>query len=173
MRLVLVSTVMALAGGCAGATAEAPLTVTLGQPRAAAESDLHAHQYCRKTNDPPQRQEVYPRCDRPGTEWGDSWVAAVYEKDQLVELRRWERYSDDAHAVERWNQLVADRAKLTPPSEEAAKALRDRGLLQVGTRTVKAFRIDARTIVGVYLLTPSPPENATVLEKIAFVSDAP
>lgn len=171
----LAATILAVSttalAACAGMTAEAPLTVALGQQRAAAESDLHAHQYCRESNDPPQRQEVYPRCDRPGTEWGDSWVAAVFEHDQLVELRRWERYSDDAHAVERWNQLVGDRSKITPPSEAAAQALRERGLLQPGTRTVRAFQVDDRTIVGVYLLTPSEPENATVLEKVSFLPD--
>lgn len=156
-------------GGCSGLTADSPLTVSLGQPRATAETDLHAHQYCRKTTDPPQRQEVYPRCDRPGTEWGDSWVAAIYEGDKLIELRRWERYADDAHAIERWNQLVGERSKLTAPSEDAARALRDRGMLQAGTRTVRAFRVDDRTIVGVYLLTPSPPENAAVLEKITYL----
>jgi hypothetical protein len=158
-------------GGCVNMTADQPLTVALGQRRAATETDLHQHQYCRKNADPPQRQEVYPRCDRPGTEYGDSWVTATYEKDRLVELRRWERYADDQHAIERWNQLVGERSKLTPPSDEAANALRKRGLLQEGTRTVRAFRIDAQTIVGVYLLTPSPPENAAILEKIAYVGE--
>ena len=153
-------------------TAEQPLTVALGQRRDAAETDLHAHQYCRANTDPPQRQALFPSCVRPGTEWGDSWVTASYEKDHLVELRRWERYADDAHALERWNQLVADRSQQTPPSEDAARALRDRGLLQEGTRTVRAFRVDDKTIVGVYLLTPSPPENAAVLEKIAYVPAA-
>jgi hypothetical protein len=155
---------------CVATTADQPLTIALGQRRDAAEADLQNHQYCRSSQEAQDREEIYPRCDRPGTEYGDSWVDAVYEKDRLVELRRWERYSDDAHAIERWNQLVADRSKLTPPSEEAAQALRERGLLQAGTRTVRAFRVDDKTIVGVYLLTPSPPENAAVLEKIAYVA---
>ena len=31
---------------------------------------------------------------------------------------------------------------------------------------MKAFRVDANTVVGVYLLTPTPPEDASVLEAI-------
>lgn len=162
---------MAVAGmpACASVTADQPLTIALGQRREAAEAQLHEHQYCHTAEGPSQREEIYPRCDRPGTEYGDSWVTAIYDKDHLVELRRWERYSDDARAIERWNQLVGERSKLTPASEEAAQALREHGLLQPGTRTVRAFRVDDRTIVGVYLLTPSPPENAAVLEKIAYI----
>ena len=114
-----------------------------------------------------------------GSVWGESSTVAMAAAAARAaetcpaetELRRWERYGDDAHAVERWNQLVADRSKLTPPSEAAAQALRERGLLQPGTRTVRAFQVDDRTIVGVYLLTPSEPENATVLEKISFLPD--
>ena len=48
-------------------------------------------------------------------------------------------------------------------------ALKARGPLESGTRSVKAFRVDANTIVGVYLLTPSPPEDASVLEAIVRV----
>ena len=165
MKLVLVWVVAA----CGGLTAEAPLTVSLDIQRASAETALHDHQYCRAGVNPPQPQEVYPRCDRPGTEWGDMWVAARYEGDRLVELRRWERYPDDAHAVERWNQLVAARAKITPESAEAAQAIRAKGLLEPGTRSLVAFRVDASTVVGVYLLQPQPPENAAVLEKISIV----
>ena len=163
---------LVLLAACAGATAEAPLTVQLNVSRVDAEKALHAHQYCRKDENPPQPQEVYPRCDRPGTEWGDSWVQARYEGDRLVELRRWERYADDAHAVERWNQLVAERAKLTPESAEAAQAIRDKGLLEPGTRSMKAFRVDASTVVGIYLLQPQEPERAAVLEKISLIDRA-
>src|SRR5262249_55465847 len=104
---------LVLMAGCAGSTAEAPLTVPLGIPRAQAEHDLRAHQYCHKDN-PPTAEEMFPRCDRPGTEWGESWVTARFDGDTLVELKRWERYSDDTRAVQRWNQLVSERAKGAP-----------------------------------------------------------
>jgi len=59
--------------------------------------------------------------------------------------------------------------KTSTPSDEALQALRDKGLVEAGTRTVKAFRDKDGTVVGVYLLTPSPPQNANVLEKITYV----
>jgi hypothetical protein len=155
--------------GCGGVSAEAPLTLKLGIPRDEAVQALRAHKYCHKEDGPPQKLETYPRCARAGTEWGESWVTARYEGNQLVELRRWERYAEDSVAVERWNQLVADRMKLTPETPDALVALRARGPLEPGTRSVKAFRIDPTTVVGVYLLSPAPPEDASVLEAIVRV----
>ena len=156
-----------VACGCGGASAESPLTVPLGLSRAATVQALHAHQYCR-TPDPHRaeadvpKEETYPRCGRTAAEWGESWVTARFDRDKLVELRRWERYTDDARAVERWNELVAARIKASAPSDDALKALK----LLPGTRSVKAFRADNGSVVGVYLLTPTPPENANILEKV-------
>ena len=145
-----------------------PLTVSLGLGRDATTQALHDHQYCHKV-DPPQKIETYPRCERVGSEWGESWITAEFAEDKLVELRRWERFTDDSRAVERWNQLVIDRNKLVPESDAALQILRSQGLLQPGTRAVKAFQIDRGTVVGIYLLTPSAPEQASVLEKIVLV----
>ncbi len=142
------------------------MTLTLGTPRDQVRSQLKKHRYCSKSPDGPlPKVETFPRCDRPGTEWGESWVTARYDGDRLIELRRYERFSDDARATERWNQLVMDRTKLTPATDEATASLKGT-LLEPGTRTFKAFRVDADTIVGVYLLTPTPPEDASVLEAI-------
>ncbi|MDQ3370143.1 MAG: hypothetical protein M3680_32395 [Myxococcota bacterium] len=123
----------------------------------------------------PATTEVYPRCDRPGTEWGESWVTARYAEGKLVELKRYERFSDDARAVERWNELVGARTRLGPESAEATAELRTREL-EPGTRSVKVFRVDAETIVGVYLMTPTSPrrdasegssnEGASILEAV-------
>jgi hypothetical protein len=157
--------------GCGGVAAEAPLTLKLGIPRDQATSQLRSHQYCHTQDGPPQKLETYPRCKRAGTEWGESWVTARFdEAGTLTEVRRYERYAEDNAAVERWNQLVADRLKLGPAEPEALDALKARGPLEAGTRTVQAFRVDANTVVGVYLLTPSPPEDASVLEAIVRVS---
>lgn len=166
MRLISLVFVVA---ACGGASAEAPLTVPLGLTHKDAETALHAHQFCHKQGDLPQKQEVYPRCDRTASELGDAWVTAEFDGDRLVELRRWERYGDDARAVERWNELVSARMKTSTSSDEALQALRDKGLMEPGTRTVKAFRDKDGTVVGVYLLTPSEPQNANVLEKITYV----
>jgi hypothetical protein len=152
---------------CAGPTAESPITVALGAPRAQVIKDLEAkHRYCAKPAHRPAATatDVYNRCERPGAEWGESWIAATYEEGKLVELKRYERFSDDARAVERWNQLIADRAKLAPESADAKAALASR--LEPGTRTMKAFPAGGDTIVGVYLLTPTPPADASILEVI-------
>jgi hypothetical protein len=166
MRLI---SLLLLAAACGGPSAEAPLTVPLGLTHKDAETALHAHQFCHKHGDLPQKTELYPRCERTAAELGDAWVTAEFDGDRLVELRRWERYGDDAKAVERWNELVAARMKTSTPSDEALQALRDKGLMEPGTRTVKAFREKDGTVVGVYLLTPSEPQNANVLEKITYV----
>jgi hypothetical protein len=96
-------------------------------------------------------------------------VIARYEGDKLVELRRFARYGDDNQAVQRWNDLIGERMKLSTPSEAALQKIKDRGQLEAGTRSVKAFENKDGTVVGVYLLTPSAPDNANVLEKISYV----
>jgi len=154
---------------CGGAVAERPLNMQLGIPREQAVRELRAHAFCPGTTGR-QKLEIYPRCERAGTEWGEAWVAARYDDGgTLVEVRRFERYTDDGVALERWNQLVAARAQLTPETPDALAALRERGPLEPGTRSVKAFRIDPSTIAVVYLLTPTPPEDANVLEAILHV----
>ncbi len=162
MRLVLL--VIALAG-CANTAADHPLTVHLGGTRELTNQRLRDHAYCHHQDGPPVKNENYPRCDRPGPEWGESWVTAIYDGDTVVEIRRWERLTEDAKAVERWNQLIRERNAISPASTEALAALRASGLLQPGTRSVQAFR-DGDEVIGIYLLTPSPPEDANILEKI-------
>lgn len=157
--------------GCGGASAESPITVSLGAPRTQVIHDLEAkHRYCAKPEHAPSpnKTDVYPRCDRPGAEWGESWIAATYEEGRLVQLKRYERFSDEARAIERWNQLIGERTKLAPASAEAMAALRARPL-EPGTRSMQAFRVDATTVVGVYLLTPTAPENASILEAIVQI----
>lgn len=159
---------LGLLAACGGPTAEAPLTVQLGITHDAAERDLQAHQFCREQGQINSTHELFPRCDRTAAELGEAWVNATFEGDKLVELRRWERYPDDNRAVERWNEMLAARAKVSTPSDEALQHLRDRGLLPAGTRSVKAFRDRGGVVIGVYLLTPSPPENANVLEQVSY-----
>ena len=123
--LFLVAT-CGLVASCAGATAESPITVSLGTPRDRVIADLeHQHRYCAKpeVRPAPNATDIYKRCDRPGAEWGESWIAATYEDGKLVELKRYERFSDDARALERWNQLVGDRTKLAPASADANAAV--------------------------------------------------
>jgi hypothetical protein len=158
-----------LGGGCGGAIAEQPLTIPLGIDRAAADTALEQHQYCHHVDGPRPKIETYQRCKRVGTEWGESWVQATYDDaGKLVELRRYERFTDEERATERWNQLVADRARTGQPADQTA--LGDRPL-EPGTRTVKLFRVGGDTVVGVYLLEPEPPRDANILEAV-FRNDA-
>jgi hypothetical protein len=53
-----------------------------------------------------------------------------------------------------------------PPSDEARRQLTQRQDLPGGTRSWTAFRSGDHTLVGVYLLTPTPPENASVMEEL-------
>jgi len=158
--------------GCGGAAAESPLTVSLGLTHNATEAALKKHQFCLETSSGTvshmQQKQNYPRCNRPASEQGDAWVVARYEGDKLVELRRLERFGDDNVAVQRWNELVEARMKISPASDEALKAIKDRGQIEPGTRTVKAFKNADGTVVAVYLLNPSPPENASVLERVSY-----
>ena len=155
-----------LVSACGGVTAEAPITLKLGVDRAETRSALKAHKFCHKEDGGTQpNPETYPRCSRTGAEWGESWVSARFDKELLIEIKRYERFSDDNRAVERWNQLVADRLKLHPDAPDANSELQTKGL-EPGTRSMKAWRLDANTVVGVYLLTPTAPENASILESI-------
>jgi hypothetical protein len=159
---------------CGGPIAESPLTVPLGLSHEGTEQALKKHQFCLQTSSSTikhtQPQQLYPRCERTAAEHGDAWVVARYDGDKLVELRRYERYSDDNRAIERWNELIAERMKKSQPSDAALQQIKAKGLLQAGTRSVKAFAGEPGTVVGVYLLTPSPPEQANVLEQITLAN---
>ncbi len=165
MRLASALFVM-LVSGCGGVTAEAPLTVKLGANRAQTTAVLKSHKFCHTEDGGPKpNPETYPRCERPGAEWGESWVIARFDQDRLIELKRYERFSDENRAVERWNQLVGDRIKLHPDAPDAVVELQAKSL-EPGTKSMKAWRLDSQTVVGVYLLTPTPPENASIVEAI-------
>ena len=167
MRAVVLG--LAFVFACGGATAEQPLKLQLGIPRDQALTELRSQQFCFSPDGPARQVETYPRCERAGTEWGEAWVTARYDAGLLVELKRYERYPDDDRAVERWNQLVEDRMKASPDAPDGGAELRARGPLEPGTRSVKAFKVSPTTIVAVYLLTPSPPAQASVLEAIVPV----
>lgn len=173
MRLIPLAFVVILGGGCGGAVAESPLSVSLGGTHDATEAALRKQQFCLEESTSEvkhtQKKQRYPRCERAASEHGDAWVIARYDGDKLIELRRFERYGDDNQAVTRWNALVEARMAATPPSDEALQQIKDRGQLEAGTRSVKAFKNADGSVVGVYLLQPSPPDNANVLEKITYV----
>lgn len=166
MRRSILVLIAVLSSACGGIAAEAPITLKLGTDRAHARSAMKAHKFCSKVDGGPQpNPDKFTRCSRAGAEWGESWVTVRYESEAVVEVKRYERFSDDNRAIERWNQLVGDRMKLHPNATDAAVELEAKGL-EPGTRSVKAWRLDDRTVVAAYLLTPTAPENASVLEAI-------
>lgn len=166
MRGFTLLLIAAFSTACGGITAEAPITLKLGTDRTAARKEIKAHKFCFKEDGGHQpNPDIFPRCSRAGAEWGESWVAVRYENEKVVEVKRYEQFSDDARAVERWNQLVGDRQKLHPDAPDATAFLQSKAL-EPGTRSVKAWRLDPQTVVGAFLLTPTPPANASVLEAI-------
>jgi hypothetical protein len=168
---VLVGVVVGLAA-CGGPSAESPLAVEIGLRRDQVASALREQDYCAGAN-PPTEREIFPRCTHPGADWGDSWVEAEYAEGRVVRLRRWERWSDDARAVERWNQLVAARRERGGDLTTARAQLAGQQELPAQTRSWMAFWAGDRTLVGVYLLRPSPPANAAILEEIVPVRAPP
>lgn len=159
----MVATALALAA-CGGASASGPLMVPVGLTRAELAGELRAYEYC--PGEPGGESAVYPRCDVPGVEHAQSWVVAHFRDDRVVKLQRWERYAEEPRGLERFNQIIEKRSAGGPPTQEAKDLISAQQELPAGTRTWVAFRAGERTLVGVYLLDPRPPQHATVLEEI-------
>lgn len=162
----------ALWAGCAHA-AEGPLDVPLGLPRDQLVGELRHYDYCANAEGQPGAHETFPRCDNPGIDWRDSWVVVDYDAARAIHVKRYERWDDDARAVERWNQLVTARMKLTPATDAARAEVTARHDLPPGTRSWQAFQTGQYTVVAIYLLTPRPPENASILEEILGTDRTP
>ncbi len=162
-RIGLLGAVL-FASACAH-TAEGPLDVPLGLPHDQVAGELRRFDYC-ATQQAGDQHETFPRCDNPGLDFRDSWVVVDYDAGRVVRVQRFERWDDDDRATQRWNQLVTARGKKVAPSDAARVAVAARHDLPVGTRSWQAFQTGDSTIVAVYLLTPRPPENASILEEI-------
>jgi hypothetical protein len=160
--------------GCGGASAEGPLTVPIGLSRDQTAGELRRHDYCAGKDfvSPKAISETFPRCDTPGHEFSQSWVVTHFEQagGRVVKIQRWERYEDEERALERFNQLVEKRSAASgPPTDETKSLLQAEQDLPPGTRAWVAFPGGDHALVGVYLLTPTPPENARVLEEVVEV----
>ena len=152
-------------GGC-GHAAQGPLDVPLGLPRAEVGGELRPYDYCPAAEPAQGAVETFPRCDNPGRDYSDSWVVVEYDADRVTRVQRFERWDDDARATERWEQLVTARTKKVAPSDDARALVTAHHDLPQGTRSWQAFKTGTYTVVAIYLLTPRPPENASVLEEI-------
>lgn len=150
--------------GCAAQRAEGPLYVSLGLSRGETAAALKHYAFCAQV-EPASDNEVYPQCDRPGTGYGDAWVIAHYRTGTLVRLQRFERWTDDARAAERWNQLVEKRSLKQPVSPDARARISARQAIPEGTKTWAAFQ-SGSDLVGVYLLQPPNAEAPSILEEI-------
>ena len=156
--------------GCASQRAEGPLFVSLGMSRGETASALRHYDFCAQV-EPAKNDEVYPQCDRPGTGYGDAWVIAHYDTGRLVRVQRFERWTDDIRAAERWNQLVEKRSAKQPVSPDARARISARQSIPEGTKTWAAFQ-SGEDLVGVYLLAPPTAEGPSILEEI-LPGDAP
>lgn len=158
------------AAGCASQRAEGPLFLRLGMSRGETASVLRKYDFCAQV-EAAKNDEVYPQCDRPGTGYGDAWVIARYDMGRLVRVQRFERWTDDTRAAERWNQLVEKRATKMPVSLDARARISARQSIPEGTRTWAAFQ-SGEDLVGVYLLAPASSDSPSILEEI-LPGDAP
>lgn len=166
MNRLAIAVLVAMVASCGGPSAEGPLTVTVGMARDRLPAELHRFEYCQR-DEPQADTEVFPRCDSPGVEFGQSWVVAHYDNGRVVRIQRWERFAEEGRGVERFNTLVEKRSALVgPPDPDAKRQVAGQQELPKGTKTWVAFRAGDRSLVGVYLLEPSPPEYASVLEEI-------
>lgn len=150
--------------GCAAQRARGPLTIPLGLSSADTGKALRAFDFCRAAP-PTGDEELVPACAHPGLGHGDAWVVARYQGGVLIRLRRFERWPDPAAARERWDALVAQRARTTPPSEGARAQLAARGEMPDGTQAWVAFST-ADELVGLYLLAPTAPDQPSLVEDI-------
>jgi hypothetical protein len=155
---------------CGGASAEGPLSVSIGTDRAVLVRQLRDHQYCEGAEPPlaGDLTEMFPRCSGPGAEFSQSWVRAYYDEGgRVVKVERWEKFDDADRGLERFNALVEKRSKSSgPPSVEAKAMIGAQEELPPGTRTWVAFKSGEFALVAIYHLDPRPPENANVLEEI-------
>jgi hypothetical protein len=143
--------------------------VPLGIDRTALVHQLRGHAYCQGADPaaPGDETEMFPRCDQPGVEYGQSWVVATYDGGgRVVKLQRWEKFVDAARGLDRFNELVAGRTRADGPSSAEARSLISaEQSLPAGTRSWVAFR-EPDSLIGVYLLDPHPPGYANVLEEL-------
>lgn len=159
-HIVLALTVM----GCASQRAEGPLFLSLGLSRGETASALRHYDFCAQV-EAATDNEVYPQCDRPGTGYGDAWVIAHYRTGRLARIQRFERWTDEARATERWNQLVEKRSTRQPVSQDARALISSRQAIPEGTKTWAAFQ-SGDDLVGVYLLEPVKADGPRILEEI-------
>ena len=163
MRLSVMLIAVAISA-CAAERARGPLTIPLGLSTADTGRALRTFDFCRQPA-PPSSEELFPTCSHPGLGHGDAWVVAHYQGGVLVRLQRFERWPDPGAAKARWDALIAQRAQTSPPSEGARDQLAARQEIPAGTQAWVAFST-ADQLVGLYLLTPSSPEEPSLVEDI-------
>lgn len=149
---------------CAAQRARGPLTIPLGLSTADTGRALRAFDFCRGDGARTD-EELFPTCAHPGLGKGDAWVVAHYQGGVLVRLQRFERWADPAAARTRWDDLVGQRARTTPASDGARAQLAARAPIPDGTQAWVAFST-ADQLVGLYLLSPTSPDQPAVLEDI-------
>ncbi|HVV88748.1 MAG TPA: hypothetical protein VHE35_37140 [Kofleriaceae bacterium] len=156
---------LVVSSACAAQRAQGPLAIPLGLTQVDAHRALKAYDFCGKIDGPVPLEETVPTCDHPGLGRGDAWVVARYQDGVLIGLQRFERWADPKAASERWDQLIAKRSESTPPSTGAREQLEARHPAPAGTQAWVAFS-SGDELIGVYLLTPSTPDDPSILEEI-------
>ena len=160
--------------GCARA-AEGPLDVPLGLPRDQVVGELRHFELLPAADRPRVRRRrsraATPRARLAATRGSSS---STRTRSRKSSLQRFERWDDDARAIDRWNQLVNARAK-TVPASDRRRARGDHRAPRpaTGHPLVAGVPTGDHTVVAIYLLTPRPPDNASVLEEIVAPTARP
>ncbi len=164
VRFVIMLAMVSAVSACAAERARGPLIIPLGISVAETTRALRTFDFC--AGDPGSTAErMFPRCDRPGLDRADAWVVARYRGDELIGLRRFERWADPAAARARWDQLVARWSERSPPSSGAREQLINRRQMPSGVQAWVAFS-DGRQLVAIYLLAPTTATEPALLEEI-------
>ncbi len=153
--------------GCGGASS-GWVGVIPGQSRVEAEGSLDRSNYCRGGAATHTIQK-YERCGVTGFENVQSWVVVNYNKTgKVVRARRLKRFGSHGEAVKGWNLRWENmRNELGKSSNEARAQLGVLGEIPEGAITWKVwFSASKGHLIGLYLVKPSEPSDAQVVEVI-------
>jgi hypothetical protein len=100
------------------------------------DAALAKHKYCHEVDGLRPAVETYRGASASAAS-GRVWSWRVTTTIGSSSSRRYERFTDEARALERWNKLVGDRARVAPASIAACR--RCPKLLEPGTKSVQAF----------------------------------
>jgi len=164
MRLRVVLLLAAVTLECAS-NSSLRIPLSLGQNRGQVEAALENQNYCRDGSR--KQSQSYLRCHVKGLELGESWFVIDYDKEQdVMRVRRMERFPTHQDATKRWNSLVAERSEeLGEESPEAREAIAILDQAPAGAVLWKVWRrVGSGVLNAIYLVKPRTEMDPNVVE---------